>query len=237
MYGLQPSYKLSEIPENLGLSPRYLLGWWGEVIKRSGHEVAQQSHDVDFKLARELWVASAFAVCKRAGDPRDYWISAVSGTAPDALVFYFEVDEVGAKRNIYEIEVTTFDDRASSIEEVLGNKLAKSYSPTTRIVCYVTRSDGYHVDLEDVAAYVNANNPSHYEVWVLDEFTPERDIGAGHPIKLTCLNNGEDYQVDLFEEQMVANHGDAVWVPAARSINQSGEMNLLGTITLEYPAL
>ena len=59
------SYKLSELPDNLMISPKFLFDWWDQVAVRYGAQRALEDKSADFKLARELWVAAVFACCKR----------------------------------------------------------------------------------------------------------------------------------------------------------------------------
>lgn len=237
MTGPKDSYKLSELPDNLMLSPKFLFDWWDGVVEQFGGEVALTNKSPDFKLARELWVAAVFACCKRLSSEKEHWISAVSDTDPDALVAYFEVDEVGAKRQIYPIEVTEYDNNAVSLQQVIKKKLEKAYGSTTRIVCYMTRTKGdFEVNLSELSDFVKANNPRNYEVWLLGSFTPKRDT-AKNPQKLFCLTTGEDYQVDMAEEKLVPNVGEAVWVPVAKSVNKEGEHTPIGKMTLEFPDL
>ncbi len=235
MSDLKTSYKLSELPDNLMLSPKFLFDWWDGVIDLYGSEVALNDKSPDFKLGRELWVAAVFACCKRLSSEKEHWVSAVSAEAPDAFVARFDVDDVGAFREIYQIEVTEYDDNAESLQEVIKKKLDKAYDPTTRIVCYMTRRKGdFELNLKELADFVKDNNPRNYEVWLLGGFTPKRDK-AKNPQKLFCLTTGEDYQVDMAEEKLVPNQGEAVLVPTAKAINKDGKLNLLGQITLKYP--
>lgn len=231
------SYKLSELPDNLMLSPEFLFDWWDGVIERFGGEVALMNKSPDFKLARELWVAAVFACCKRLSNEKEHWISAVSDTDPDALVAYFEVDDIGAKRQIYPLEVTEYGNNAESLEQTIKKKLDKAYDSTTRIVCYMTRTKGdFEVKLKELSDYVKTNNPRNYEVWLLGGFKSKRDF-AKNPLKLFCLTTGEDYQIDLAEEKLVPNVGEAVWVPTAKSVNKEGMLTHLGKITLEFPTI
>lgn len=142
MSDLKRSYKLSELPDNLMLSPKFLFDWWDGVIERFGGEVALTNKSPDFKLARELWVAGVFACCKRLSSKKEHWVSAVSDEAPDALVAYFDVDHIGANRQIYQIEVTEYDNNSESLQQTLKKKMDKAYHPTTRIICYMTRTKG-----------------------------------------------------------------------------------------------
>lgn len=232
---MMTSYNLSELPDNLMLSPKFLFDWWGEVIERFGNEAALNNKSPDFKLARELWVAGVFACCKRLSSGKEHWVSAVSDQAPDALVAYFDVDHIGANRQIYQIEVTEYNKNSESIQHTLKKKLDKAYHPTTRIICYMTyvQGDG-EVDVIEMMNYVKDNNPRNYEVWLLGGFKPKLGI-AKNPQKLFCLTTGDDYQIDLAEEQQVPNVAEAVWVPESKSINKEGKLNLLGKITLEFP--
>ena len=237
MNDLKSSYKLSELPDNLMLSPKFLLDWWDGVIGIFGDEIALTNKSSDFKLARELWVAAVFACCKRLSSGKEHWVSTVSDQAPDALVAYFDVDHIGANRQIYPIEVTEYDDNAESLEQVIKKKLDKAYTPTTRIICYMTRSkDSFELNLKEIADFVKKNNPRDYEVWLLGGFKPERDE-AKNPQKLFCLTSQEGYQIDMAEEKLVPNTGEAVYVPATKSINKDGELTPLGRITLEFPVL
>ncbi|HSW92055.1 MAG TPA: hypothetical protein VLG09_05400 [Candidatus Saccharimonadales bacterium] len=237
MTNLKNIYRLSELPDNLMLSPKFLFDWWDGVIERFGGEVALTNKSPDFKLARELWVAAVFACCKRLSSQKEHWVSTVSDEAPDAWVAYFDIDNIGANRQIYQIEVTEYDNNAVSLEQVLKKKLDKAYHPTTRIVCYMTRTKSdFTVNLKELMEYVQINNPRNYEVWLLGGFTPKRDT-AKNPQKLFCLTTGEDYQVDMAEEKLVPNTSEAVWVPTAKSINKKGELTPLGKITLEFPVI
>ena len=237
MTELKNSYKLSELPDNLMLSPKFLFDWWDGVIERFGGQVALDNKSPDFKLARELWVAAVFACCKRVSSNKEHWVSAVSDTDPDALVAYFETDDIGAKRQIYQIEVTEYDNNSESLEQTLKKKLDKAYHPTTRIVCYITRTKkDFELKLEELMDFVSSNNPRNYEVWLLGGFTPKRDT-AQNPQKLFCLTTGEDYQVDMAEEKLMPNVGEAVWVPTAKSTNKDGKLTPLGQLTLEFPVL
>lgn len=237
MTELRTSYKLSELPDNLMLSPKFLFDWWDGVIELYGGVVALKDKSPDFKLARELWVAAVFACCKRLSSEQEHWVSAVSDEAPDALVARFDVDHIGAFRQIYQIEVTEYDDNAKSLQEVIKKKLDKAYHPTTRIVCYITRKKGdFEVNLKELIDFVKDNNPRDYEVWLLGGFTPKRD-NAKNPQKLFCLTTGEDYQIDMAEEKLVPNQGEAVFVPTAKAINKEGKLNLLGQMKLEFPVI
>jgi hypothetical protein len=101
----------------------------------------------------------------------------------------------------------------------------------------MTRTKGdFELNLSELIGYVKANNPRNYEVWLLGGFKPKRDT-AKNPQKLFCLTTGEDYQIDLAEEQQVPNIGEAVWVPSAKSINKEGKLNPLGKMTLEFPVI
>jgi hypothetical protein len=237
MTAFKESYKLSELPDNLMLSPKFLFDWWDGVIEKYGGEVAISNKSPDFKLARELWVAGVFACCKRLSSKKEHWVAAVTDQAPDALVAFFDLDDIGANRQIYQIEVTEYDRHSVSLEKTLKKKLDKAYHPTTRIVCYMTHSDpNSKLNLDEIAKYVKSNNPSGYEVWLLGGFIPKRDK-AVNPQKLYCLTTGEDYQIDMDEEKQIPNVAEAVWVPNTKSINKEGKLNLLGKITLEFPVI
>jgi len=231
------SYKLSELPDNLMLSPKFLFDWWDGVIDKFGGEVALTNKSPDFKLARELWVACVFACCKRLSSEKEHWVSAVSDQAPDALVAYFDLDDIGANRQIYQIEVTEYDSHSESLQQTLKKKLDKAYHPTTRIICYMTHSkEDSMVNLDEIIEYVESNNPRNYEVWLLGGFVPKRD-SAINPQKLICLTADEDYQIDMDEEKQISNVAESVWVPTEKSINKEGKLNLLGRITLEFPLI
>lgn len=234
---MKNSYKLSELPDNLMLSPKFLFDWWDGVIERFGGEVALTNKSPDFKLARELWVAGVFACCKRLSSKKEHWVSAVSDEAPDALVAYFDVDHIGANRQMYQIEVTEYDNNSDGLQQTIKKKLDKAYHPTTRIICYMTRTNGdFEVNLKELMDFVQANNPRNYEVWLLGGFTPKRD-SAINPQKLFCLTTGEDYQIDMDEEKQVPNVAEAVFVPTAKSINKDGKLTPLGKMTLEFPVI
>jgi hypothetical protein len=220
------------------ISPKFFFDWWDSVITIHGADVALGSKSPDFKLARELWVASVFAVCMRITSNREHWVSPVYDTAPDALVAYFDIDDLGASRQIYPIEVTEFDDHSKDIKQTLKKKLDKAYDPSTRIICYLTRKidHGKEVDLRGLMKYVNANNPNNYEVWLLGGFQPKSDK-AINPQKLFCLTTGTDYQIDLEVERHTKNQAEAVSIPTAKSANRDGKFTPLGKITLAFPVL
>ena len=229
------SYKLSELPENLMISPKFLFDWWDEVITRCGAEKALGDKSPDFRLARELWVAAVFACCKRLSSGKEHWVAAVSGEAPDALVAYFDLDDIGALRQIYPVEVTEYERNSKSIEDVIKKKLDKAYTQVTRIVCYISRTDvTSFVDTAMLSEFVINNNPSDYEVWVLGSFEPQKDTPK-EPLKLLCLTQGDDYQIDLAEEKLVPNSAEAVLVPDKKAKNKDGQLNLIGKLTLEFP--
>jgi hypothetical protein len=234
---VETSYKLSKLPDNLMLSPKYLLDWWDEVINLYGSDVVLEDKSSDFKLARELWVAAVFACCKRLSSGKEHWVSAVSDEAPDALVAYFDIDHIGANRQIYPIEVTVFDNNSESIEKTIKKKLDKAYNSTTRIVCYIirTKDDHIEINLKELMNFVSNNNPRNYEVWLLGGFI-SKNPDAKNPQKLFCLTTGEDYQIDMAEEKLVPNAGEAVFVPTEKSINKEGKLMLRGKITLEFPS-
>lgn len=227
------SYKLSELPENLMISPKFLFDWWDGVIEKCGPEKALTDKSSDFKLARELWVAAVFACCKSLSSKKEHWASAVSEEAPDALVAYFETDSIGAFRQVYPIEVT--ECRFKDIETIIKKKLDKAYQKETRIICYITHPDGFHlVDTKKLSEFISKNNPSNYEVWVLGSFIASDD--SKQPIKLYRLTGAiHDYQIDLSEEKTVANSGEAVLVPDKKSVNKDGKLNKIGKLTLQFP--
>ncbi len=235
---LKQSYILSELPDNLMLSPKFFFDWWDGVTSLYGGEASLSNKSPDFKLARELWVASVFAVCMRLSSNKEHWISAVSDIAPDALVAYFDIDDVGANRQIYLIEVTEFDDNSTELKATLKKKLDKAYDQTTRIICYMTRKEdhGKKIDLPDLMEFVKNNNPRGYEVWILGGFVPKKDV-AKDPQKLFCLTSGADYQIDLGDEKLETNTAEAVWVPDEKSTNKSGELRPLGKIKLSFPVI
>lgn len=230
------SYKLSDLPDNLMISPKFLFDWWDGVVDRYGSERALQDKSPDFKLARELWVAAVFACCKRLSSEKEHWVAAVSNEAPDALAAYFDLDSVGTFRQIYPIEATEYELNSKSIEDVLRKKLDKAYTQVTRIVCYISRSDTTtFVDTTKLSEFVAKNNPNNYEVWVLGSFEAKRD-NPKQPLKLFRLTGAiEDYQIDLAEEKLVPNTSEAVLIPDQKSANKEGKMNLIGRLTLEFP--
>lgn len=232
----QWSYKLSELPDNLMISPKFLFDWWDQVVARCGAQRALEDKSADFKLARELWVAAVFACCKRLSSNKEHWVSAVSDEAPDALVAYFDLDKIGTFRQIYPIEVTEYERNSKSIEDVIKKKLSKAYTQVTRIVCYISRVDvTTFVDTVKLSKFVAKNNPHNYEVWVLGSFEPKKD-NPKQPLKLFRLTGAiEDYQIDLADEKLVPNTAEAVLIPSQKSINKDGKMNLLGRLTLEFP--
>jgi len=230
------SYKLSELPDNLMISPKFLFDWWDLVIGHFGSERALNDKSADFRLARELRVSAVFACCKRLSSNKEHWVAAVSDQAPDALVARFDLNHIGAFRQIYPIEVTEYGSNSASIEEVIKKKLDKAYTQVTRIVCYISRSDmTSFVDTVKLSEFVSKNNPSGYEVWVLGSFQPQKDT-AVNPLKLFCLTASEDYQIDLAEEKLVANTAQAVLVPDHKAINKDGKLSLIGIMTLEFPS-
>lgn len=234
---LKTNYKLSELPDNIMLSPKYLFDWWDGVINLHGAETAIKNKGPDFKLARELWVAAVFACCKRLSSKKEHWVSVVLDEAPDALVAYFDLDDKGANRQIYPIEVTVFDDNSESIEKTIVKKLKKAYDQTTRIVCYITCADNNpEINLKSLSKYVGINNPRNYEVWLLGGFTPKKSV-AKNPQKLTCLTSGEDYQIDVAKEKLVPNVCEAVVVPTAKSANKNMVLTNRRKITLEFPKI
>lgn len=217
------------------ISPKFLFDWWDTVIAREGNDKALNDKSPDFRLARELWVAAVFACCMRLSSGKEHWVAQVSDNAPDALVAYFDLDKTGAFRQIYPIEVTEYEANSTSIEEVIKKKLDKAYTQVTRIVCYISRMDiTSFVDTDKLAEFVSKNNPRDYEVWVMGSFEPKKDHPT-QPIKMFCLSNGDDYQIDLGEEKLSPNSSEAVLVPEQKSINKTGELNLLGRLTLGFP--
>lgn len=230
------SYRLAELPDNLMISPKFLFDWWDGVIARCGTEKALNDKSEDFRLGRELWVAAVFACCKRLSSEKEHWVAAVSDQVPDALVAFFDLDNIGAFRQIYPVEVTEYERNSKSIEEVIKKKLDKAYTQVTRIVCNISRTDvTTFVDTAKLSKFVAKNNPHNYEVWVLGSFEPKRD-NPKQPLKLFRLTGAiEDYQIDLAEEKLVPNTAEAVLVPDQKSVNKEGKMNLLGGLTLEFP--
>lgn len=230
------SYKLAKLPDNLMISPNFLFDWWDEVIERCGSEKALNDRSDDFRLARELWVAAVFACCQRLSSGKEHWVAAVSDQAPDALVAFFDLDNIGAFRQIYPIEVTEYERNSKSIEDVIKKKLDKAYTQVTRIICYISRTDvTTFVDTAKLSEFIAKNNPHDYEVWVLGSFKPKKD-SPKQPLKLFRLTGAtQDYQIDLADEKLVPNTAEAVRVPDQKSINKEGKMNLLGKLTLEFP--
>src|SRR3989344_6397065 len=224
------SYKLSNLPPNIMISPKYLLDWWDGVIARCGAKMALQSKEPDFKLGRELWVAAVFACCKRLVNKQEHWVSRIADTAPDAWVAYFEKDETGYGRHIYQIEVTTYGSDKSILEDVLKAKLDKAYTQDTRIVCYITKIDKTAtIDPVKLEKFVSKNNPSNYEVWLLSSFEPKVSKSKDS-LKLYCLTANEDYQINLAVEKLIPNRHEAWFVPDQKATNKTGKLSLKGKL-------
>jgi hypothetical protein len=229
------SFKLSEIPPNIYLSPSFLFAWWDAVVQLNGSKAALEDKSPDFSRARELWVAAIFACCKRISSGEQHWVKPVYDTAPDAIVAYMKRDELGFGELKYQIEVTTCGSDDKSLGDVLKAKLDKAYTQDTRIVCYVTElPEGEEIHISELRKFVSANNPRDYEVWILSTVEiddPEFQV----PYRLLCLTAEEGYDIDYAKEKLVENTGEAMRIADGKRTNREGTIPLLGQITLEFP--
>jgi hypothetical protein len=229
------SFKLSEIPPNLYLSPSFLFAWWDAVIKLNGSDTALNDSSPDYKRAREMWVSAVFACCKRISSGEEHWVKPIYDTAPDTIVAYMKRDELGYGQLMYQVEVTTCGSDDKSLESVLKAKLDKAYSQDTRIVCYVTElPEGELIRVGELKKFIATNNPRDYEVWLLssiDVDEPNYEV----PMRLICLTSDEGYDIDYAKEKLVRNNGDAMRIADGKQTNREGSVNFLGQITLEFP--
>jgi len=229
------SFKLSEIPPNIYLSPAFLFSWWDAVVQRNGSKVALEDKSPDYCRAREMWVSAIFACCKRISSGEEHWVKPVYDTAPDTIVAYMKRDELGFGQMMYQIEVTTCGSDDKSLEDVLKAKLDKAYTQDTRIVCYVTElPEGELIRISKLKKFVEANNPRDYEVWLLSSIVVD-DPDYEVPMRLICLTSDEGYDIDYAKEKLVKNIGDAFRIADGKHTNREGTVPLLGQITLEFP--
>ncbi len=229
------SFKLSEIPPNIYLSPSFLFAWWDAVVQRDGSKTALEDKSPDYSRAREMWVAAIFACCKRISSGEEHWVKPVYDTAPDAIVAYMKRDELGFGELKYQIEVTTCGSDDKSLEDVLKAKLDKAYTQDTRIVCYVTElPEGELIRVGELKKFIEASNPRGYEVWLLSSINVD-DPDYEVPMRLICLTSDEGYDIDYAKEKLIKNVGDAFRIADGKHTNREGTVPLLGKVTLEFP--
>jgi hypothetical protein len=231
------SFKLSEIPSNIYLSPSFLFEWWDAVIHLYGSKTALEDKSPDYSRARELWVSAIFACCKRISSSEEHWVKPVYDVAPDAIVAYMKRDELGFGELKYQIEVTTCGSDDKSLEDVLKAKLDKAYTQDTRIICYVTElPEGELIRIGNLKKFIEANNPRGYEVWLLSSIDiddPDYEV----PMRLICLTSDEGYDIDYAKEKLVKNVGDAFRIADGKQTNRKGTVPLIGKVTLEFPEI
>lgn len=222
-------YRITGLPVNLYLSPKYFFDWWESVQRHNGLEAALNNKSQEFKLARELWVGAMYATAMRKETKLEHWVARVDDTDPDSIVAFFDTHEKGWVEYKYPIEVTTYGKHSDSLVSALKNKLIKNYPDYTRIICYVTDIEQPEtINKQDIRAWVSKNNPTGYDVWLLYGLPDDKFV-------LSSLTSNLEYIIDYPVDSQIPNIGDVFQITGRGTSDTSKPRPFRGQIKLLYP--
>ena len=152
------------------ISPRRLL----DLVNREGNGPMLDSRRGVDKAIVELWVTAIFTLS--LDDDREYYVRMVRDDPPDTEVLIS--DKKTRSLRVLRVEVTRHGKYSTSMTEVVGKKLRKSYEKDTVILVLVEEEQGFGVfDLYD---FIQKNNPHGHRVQIIG--------GAGEAGKFLVLH-------------------------------------------------
>ena len=152
------------------VSPRRVL----DFVNREGvGSIVDSRRRVDKALV-ELWVTAIYTLS--LDDDRDYYVRMVRNDPPDTEVLID--DKQTRSLDVMRVEVTQHGRYSTSLTEVVGKKLRKSYQKGTVLLVFVEEAQEFGVfDLYD---FIRENNPHGHRVEIIG--------GAGEAGKLWVLH-------------------------------------------------
>jgi len=214
--------------KNLWMSPSVAIVRLNYLIEKYGiQKILSKSI---FKHEREAWIAAVFLLGLRQQDSKEYWLEIETEQAtPDIYGYQLREVEGNYRRDVYNIEITEWEEHGGNIIDIIKNKSKKSYSDYFFLLIYA-RKGGEIIDYSNIYNEILSFRIPFSEIWILASSSYNQDYHLTRVYK-------QIFQIRFNLNSAIINNKEQKSFATFLKRGKGTEFKNLGQILVPYPQI